>query len=155
MRLLFYCFRQNGKEFLKRTLSDESRKYRHQMISVNIKITFLSWAMECFEGISMVMVWAFAEEKAFRISALIIQFVVLVLTPCTYILNRETTKQIIVLEDWLNGLKATVLKREDAEVKVNRLEAERRNNAWIFFKPKIMIMLSICFPIALDWLSYI
>ena len=99
------------------------------MISVNIKITFLSWAMECFEGISMVMVWAFAEEKAFRISALIIQFVVLVLTPCTYILNRETTKQIIVLEDWLNGLKATVLKREDAEVKVNRLEAERRNNA--------------------------
>ena len=52
-----------------------------------------------------------------------------VIVPCTYILNRETTKQIIVLEDLLNGLKATVMKREDVEVRVQRLEAQRRNNA--------------------------
>ena len=99
------------------------------MVSLNIKITFLSWALECFVGISIIFVWAFAEEKGFRISGLFIQFFMLAIVPCTYILNRETTKQIIVLEDLLNGLKATVMRREDAEVKIQRLEAERRNNA--------------------------
>ena len=99
------------------------------MVSLNIKITFLSWLLECFVGISIIFVWAFAEEKGFRISGLFIQFFMLVIVPCTYILNRETTKQIIVLEDLLNGLKAMVMKREDVEVKVQRLVAERRNNA--------------------------
>ena len=75
------------------------------------------------------LVWAFAEDKTFRFSALFIQLVAFVFTPCTYILNRETTKQIIVLENWLGGLKATILKRDDAEAEVQRLEAERRNNA--------------------------
>ena len=129
MMLLFHCFRTHGKEFLQRSLSEESRKYRRQIVSVNIKITFLSWAMECVEGVSIMLVWAFAEEKAFRFSGLFIQVVAFVFTPCTYILNRETTKQIIVLENWLCGLKATILKRDDAEVEVQRLEAERRNNA--------------------------
>ena len=74
------------------------------------------------------LVWAFEEGQQFRISAMLIQLNALIITPCTYILNRETTKQIIVLENWLNGLKSTVMKREDAEVKVQRLEAARRNN---------------------------
>ena len=99
------------------------------MVSVNIKITFLSWALECIVGISIIFVWAFADEKAFRLSGLFIQFIMFVIVPCTYILNRETTKQIIVLEDLLNGLKATAMKREDVEVRVQRLEAQRRNNA--------------------------
>ena len=63
--------------------------------------------------------------------SLFIQFIAFVIIPCTYVLNRETTKQIIVLENWLNGLKATIMKLEDAEVKVQRLEAlevERRSN---------------------------
>ena len=76
------------------------------------------------------LVWALSlEGKAFRYSALLVQIVSFVIVPCTYILNRETTKQIIVLEDWWNGFKATVMKLEDAESKVQRLEAERRNNA--------------------------
>ena len=75
------------------------------------------------------LIWAFAEEKTFRFSGLFIVLVTFVVIPCTYILNRETTKQIIVLENWLSGLKATIMKREDAEVIVERLEAERRNNA--------------------------
>ena len=99
------------------------------MVSVNIKITFLSWALECVEGVGIMLIWAFAEEKAFRLSGLFIVLVTFVVIPCTYILNRETTKQIIVLENWLSGLKATIMKREDAEVIVERLEAERRNNA--------------------------
>ena len=129
MLLILECFRQNGKEFLKRSLSDECRKYLRQAVSVNIKITFLSWAFECVEGIGVILVWAFAEEKAFRFAALFLQFNALVITPCTYILNRETTKQIIVLENWFNGLKATVMNLEDAELRIQRLERERRNNA--------------------------
>ena len=115
MLLIFYYFRQNGKEFLTRALSDECRKYRHQAVSVNIKITFLSWAVECLEGIGVILVWAFAEEKAFRISGLFLQFNALLITPCTYIWNRETTKQIIVLENWLNGLKANESRRRRIE----------------------------------------
>ena len=129
MLLILSYFRQIGKEFLKRKLSDECRNYRHQAASVNIRITFLSWAFECVEGIGVILVWAFAEEKAFRIAVLFIQFNALVITPCTYILNRETTKQIIVLENWFNGLKATVMNLEDAEVRLQRLERERCNNA--------------------------
>ena len=129
MQLISHTFRHNGKEFLKRTLSEESRKYRRQVVSVNIKITFLSWALECIEGISIMLVWAFAEGQSFQISAMLIQLNALIITPCTYILNRETTKQIIVLENWLSGLKATVLKLEDAESKVQQLEGQRRSNA--------------------------
>lgn len=103
--------------------------YRRQTVSVNIKITFLSWAFECVEGVGILLIWAFAEEKAFRFSGLFVMLVTFVFIPCTYILNRETTKQIIVLEDWLSGIKAMIMKREDAEVIVERLEAERRNNA--------------------------
>ena len=103
--------------------------YRRQTVSVNIKITFLSWAFECVEGVGIILIWAFAEEKAFRFSGLFVMLVTFVVIPCTYILNRETTKQIIVLEDWLSGIKAMIMKREDAEVIVERLEAERRNNA--------------------------
>ena len=135
MLLIFYYFRQNGKEFLTRALSDECRKYRHQAVSVNIKITFLSWAFECAEGIGVILVWAFAEEKSFRFAALFLQFNALVLTPCTYILNRETTKQIIILENWLNGLKATVMNLDDAELKIQRLERERFNNAQANVQP--------------------
>ena len=42
------------------------------------------------------LVWAFADGQQFRVSALLIQLNALIITPCTYILNRETTKQIIV-----------------------------------------------------------
>ena len=130
--MILSFFRSQGKEFLKRALSEDCQKYRRQLISVNIKITFLSWTLECTTGIGIILLWAFtAEERTYRISALFIQFIGFVIIPCTYILNRETTKQIIVLENWLNGLKATIMKLEDAEVKVQRLEAlevERRNN---------------------------
>ena len=113
-------------------MSEDCQKYRRQLISVNIKITFLSWTLECTAGIGIILLWAItAEERTYRIFALFIQFIGFVITPCTYILNRETTKQIIVLENWLNGLKATIMTPEDAEVEVQRLEAlevERRNN---------------------------
>ena len=114
-------------------MSEDCQKYRRQLISVNIKITFLSWILECTTGIGIILLWAItAEERIYRMFSLSIQFIAFVIIPCTYVLNRETTKQIIVLENWLNGLKATILNLEDAEVKVQRLEAlevERQNNA--------------------------
>ena len=131
--MILSFFRSQGKEFLKRALSEDCQKYRRQLISVNIKITFLSWALECTTGIGIILLWAItAEERIYRMFSLFIQFIAFVIIPCTYVLNRETTKQIIVLENWLNGLKATILNLEDAEVKVQRLEAlevERQNSA--------------------------
>ena len=89
MLLILPYFRRNRKEFFKRKLSDECRKYRHQAVLVNIKITFLSWALECVEGIGVILVWAFAEEKAFRFAGLFLQFFALVIPLHIHIEQRN------------------------------------------------------------------
>ena len=52
-----------------------------------------------------------------------------VITPCTYILNRETTKQIIVLENWFTGVRAIFMRTTEAQSEVDRLQRERQNAA--------------------------
>ena len=54
---------------------------------------------------------------------------VFVVTPCTYILNRETTKQIIVLENWFKGVRAIFMRTSEAQSEVDRLQRERQNAA--------------------------
>ena len=130
-------FRSDGKDFLKKSLSENARKYRRQNISVTIKLTFLSWIFECLEGAAIILVWALDfGEKSHKISGLLVPFFTLVAIPCTYILNRETTKQMIVMEDWLKGLRSTFMNAEEAQAEVARLErdyfnqvrVEQRNN---------------------------
>ena len=116
-------FRSDGKDFLKKALSEDARRYRRQNISVNIKITFLSWILECLEGATIILVWALGfGKKTHKISGLIGPFILFVATPCTYILNRETTKQLIVMENWLKGLRSTFMNAEEAQAEVNRLQ---------------------------------
>ena len=116
-------FRSDGKDFLKKALSEDARRYRRQNISVNIKITFLSWILECLEGVTIILAWALGfGKKTHKISGLIGPFIVFVATPCTYILNRETTKQLIVMENWLKGLRSTFMNAEEAQAEVNRLQ---------------------------------
>ena len=121
-------FRSDGKDFLKKTLSENARRYRRQTISVNIKLTFLSWIFECLEGALIILVWALNfGEKSHKISGLLIPFFTLVAIPSTYILNRETTKQMIVMEDWLKGLRSTFMNAEEAQAEVARLERDYFN----------------------------
>ena len=116
-------FRSDGKDFLKKALSEDARRYRRQNISVNIKITFLSWVLECLEGATIILVWALGfGKKSHKVSGIIGPLIVFVATPCTYILNRETTKQIIVMENWLKGLRSTFMNTEETQAEVARLQ---------------------------------
>ena len=101
--------------------------YRRKTVSINIKITFLSWVLECIAGTGMILFWAFGGERSIRISAILITFLLFVFTPCTYILNRETTKQIIVLENWLKGVQYIFIGASEAQSEVERLERVRQN----------------------------
>ena len=83
--------------------------------------------MECMEGISLIMVWAFGGENTHRISGVFVPILTFVVTPSTYILNRETTKQIIVFENWFKGLRSTFMTPQEAQAEVERLQVERQN----------------------------
>ena len=83
--------------------------------------------MECMGGISMIMVWGFGGENSYRISGVLVPIIMFVVTPCTYILNRETTKQIIVFENWFKGVKSTFMTPQEAQAEVERLQEERQN----------------------------
>ena len=78
-------------------------------------------------GTGMILFWAFGGERSIRISAILITFLLFVFTPCTYILNRETTKQIIVLENWLKGVQYIFMGASEAQSEVERLERVRQN----------------------------
>ena len=75
----------------------------------------------------MILVWAVGGENSHRISGVFVPLLTYVVTPCTYILNRETTKQIIVFENWLKGLRSTFLTPHQAQAEVERLQRERQN----------------------------
>ena len=107
---------------MKDALSEGAKRFRRQTVSVNIKITFLSWAMECVEGLSVILIWVLGGEKSHSISYIVVPLISFVAIPCTYILNRETTKQIIVLENWFKGLRSTFLTSQEAQVEVDRLQ---------------------------------
>ena len=79
------------------------------------------------EGISLIMVWAFGGENTHRISGVFVPILTFVVTPSTYILNRETTKQIIVFENWFKGLRSTFMTPQEAQAEVERLQVERQN----------------------------
>ena len=89
------------------------------------------------EGATIILVWALGfGEKSHKISGIIVPLISFIAIPCTYILNRETTKQMIVMEDWLKGLRSTFMNAEEAQAEVARLErdyfnqvrVEQRNN---------------------------
>ena len=83
--------------------------------------------MECMEGVSAILIWAFGRENSHRISGVFVPILTNVVTPCTYILNRETTKQIIVFENWLKGIRSTCLTPQEAQAEVERLQRGRQN----------------------------
>ena len=123
---IFFQFNcsNNGKEFLNEVLSEDARRYRRKTISVNIKITFLSWVLECMGGIGAIVVWVFIGNESFQLYGLFLQILGLIIIPCTYILNRETTKQIIVLENWMKGIQSTFMTVEEAQSEIQRLQRQ-------------------------------
>ena len=122
----FYIFygRANGREYLNDALSKEHMRRRHRAVSVNIKITFLSWAMEFISGVTVIAVWLLKEQKSplTYVQKLFIQCMIFLVIPATYVLNREVTKQIIVLENWCTGMKSIFMSREQVVPLINQLQ---------------------------------
>ena len=82
---------------------------------MNIKITFLAWFVEFLNGLVGIVFWQIGSRRYFHLWRLWGQTLSFVLIPIAYTLNREVTKQIIVLEDWYNGIKSVFLSRKEAE----------------------------------------
>ena len=104
-------FRTQTAGFIDRILSDESKKMRRRTNLINIKITFLSWIFEFISGIFVLVLGLLRENghisiKTFHSLYYIDIFLYFVIIPCTYVLNREVTKRIILMESWYQGVKS-------------------------------------------------
>ena len=75
-------------------------------------------------GIGAIVVWVFIGNESFQLYGLFLQILGLIIIPCTYILNRETTKQIIVLENWMKGIQSCFMTIEEAQSEIQRLQRQ-------------------------------
>ena len=102
-------FRIQERIFQNPALNNETKNWHRRTDSVSFQITFLSWILE-FIGGSFIfiayMVYGRGHvglSKCLSLFDICLTFIVL---PCTYILNREVTKQKIVLGNWYQGIKS-------------------------------------------------
>ena len=98
------------------------------MISVNIKITFLTWALEFIIGVSVILLFTTGANVSVHLIRLMVWVLGLVIVPFIYVLNREVTKEIIALENWYEGIKSVFLSVDEAEEVVHRAENRRNQN---------------------------
>ena len=64
----------------------------------------MSWALEFLAGIFVII--ARVTKYKLHWMYLIDVCLVFVIVPCTYVLNREVTKQIIIFGNWYQGVKS-------------------------------------------------
>ena len=101
-----YIFRSQASDFLNRRLGEESKQIRRRRYTVNIMVTFLSWALEFVSGMFVLLARVLKISNLIHWSYLIDVCLVFVVIPCTYLLNREITKQIIVFGNWYQGFRS-------------------------------------------------
>ena len=80
--------------------------------------------MEFISGVTVIAVWLLKEQKSplTYVQKLFIQCMIFLVIPTTYVLNREVTKQIIVLENWCTGMKSIFMSREQVVPLINQLQ---------------------------------
>ena len=92
---------------------------RRRTNSINIKITFLSYILECISGMFIIVVGVLRMNEFVSITMthwmnLVDVLLYFVIIPCTYVLNREVTKRIILMENWYQGIKSIFRKRHSS-----------------------------------------
>ena len=111
-RLNYACvinFRDDDSEVLRRALSGEIRRTRRQRIKVSIHMTFCSWVLELILG-NFLLALIFGDlEGIGRWYRTLDQCVLFILLPCTYIINTDKTKEIIVSQNWCQGIRSIFL----------------------------------------------
>ena len=99
-----YSYRTEGSDFLNKALNAKYLQIRRRSKRINITITFLSWALEFLSGIFVII--ARVIKYKLHWMYLVDVCLVFVIIPCTYVLNREVTKQIIIFGNWYQGVKS-------------------------------------------------
>ena len=102
-------FRIQARIFQNPALNNETKDWHRRTDKVSFQVTFLSWILEFIGGIFILITYMFfgrghaGLSKCVRLFDICLTYIVL---PCTYILNREVTKQKIVLGNWYQGIKS-------------------------------------------------
>ena len=82
---------------------------RKRTLMVNIEIQALAWALEFVAGNATnatYLIFLFEREKIKKWALLMDVLTFHILIPSTYVINRDITKQIIILNDWSKGIKS-------------------------------------------------
>ena len=106
---------------MKKALSDFSQNVRSRTRTINIKVTFISWVVEFVTGITFLLLTSFGNVQFRPYYSLFYMTSMGVAVPFTYIINREVTKEKILIRGWHYGIRSIF--REDAKV----APSERRN----------------------------
>ena len=123
-----FISRHLGREYLSRALSEENKRYRLKKISVSIKITFLTWALEFSVGVSVLVFWLLMGKEYRNLLLLVNWTIIFIILPCTYVLNREVTTQIIAMESWVSGIRSIFMSKEEQDREIERLDQNHNLN---------------------------
>ena len=95
--------RKTGTDRLNAALSEQTRTTRRRTNSVNVKITFMSWILEFLTGLSFIIdtMTSHGTDSGLFIDSCL-NFI---LIPGTFVINHGVTKNIIVQENWCQGLR--------------------------------------------------
>ena len=110
-------------ETLARALSEDNKRFRQKNMSVNIKIAFVTWVLEFSVGMGVLIFWFFVGNNEYLNFLRLFNWTIyLIILPFMYILNREVTKTIIIMENWVAGIRSIFMSREQQNQEVERLE---------------------------------
>ena len=84
----------------------------------------MSWFVEVLTGVGVIVTWQLAEKRSIHIYRLFITIIGFVITPCTYVLNREATKKIILVENWWLGIRSAFMFEKELTLTAERLEQQ-------------------------------
>ena len=92
-------------------MSEPRLARRKRTTVVNFQITFLSWIMELVGGWMIIIarflvprnnttvkVWLWFADHCFNF----------IIIPCTYIINNDGTKQVIIGQNWSEGIRSVL-----------------------------------------------
>ena len=93
-------------ETMKKALSEFSQNVRSQTRTINIKVTFISWMVEFVTGITFLLFTVFGNQRFRPYYTLFYVTSMGVAVPLTYIINRDVTKEKILIKGWQYGIRS-------------------------------------------------
>ena len=99
---------------MKEALSDFSQNVRSRTRTINIKVTFISWMVEFVTGITFLLLTTFGNERFRPYYTIFYVTSMGVAVPLTYIINRDVTKEKILIKGWQYGIRSIFM--VDAQV---------------------------------------